>query len=759
MFLNQLDSRSKRLRQILETLAQNHQFDMPLRNHHVWNQLLEHYTAVQAQIRASNGFNSYHTNPLYVKACLITEALQMLIEIAPRRRRKRVKESLNPQENSMPSLNEKASKAKPDFLDIDKDGNKKETFKKALKDKARAEKLDEKWGTEMKTAPKDVGKWDGYTIAELKARKKKLMDKEERTAAESKEVRQINFAIRAKQEDGWGKIKKEGVEEAREMIDQEEMDRMMADYKAKGGTIKQGREKKAVGSQPKAWKGSAHDTRLATAQGYTPVTGIRRVSGALREYAETIHSDEAFDNLKKAGAKNVRTTSGEILFHVGKDQHKLPHHDNPDGHRHVRRAEYDKAMAVVKRGKVQESRRLLENEELDHAETLLAAKDISDRLQNMAEDAAKMAVDRLMPLVDTMKSQFGQEAANGFNEVVKANLQSVLDTVIKAKDETDNAILALQGGQTPSAGAQDMSAELPAATPAEAPAGAPAEAPAAAPEGGAGEPSMADIEKEFDAVVSASGPKEEPLGRSLKEPVAEARQRCMECGGMYETLSGGHMVCTECGSMSVAEAKKAVSPYAVGMAKAQELTGDKPPLKKSTIQKAHEIARGIEKGQKKESVLAAHKAIVETLKNQYESLQESFQAHKQQFAQRAGRVDPLGHGYGLEGASILRDIRQVRDELNEAIGKYKQLHAEIQEQKLINKSVDRRIQNIQEQATSKPYGVLGIDTNGNRIKKFFESQEHQQKWINYNQDRMQEYRLIDPSTLAQLKENLKNSKN
>ena len=28
-------------------------------------------------------------------------------------------------------------KAKPDFLDVDKDGNKKETFKKAVKDKAK----------------------------------------------------------------------------------------------------------------------------------------------------------------------------------------------------------------------------------------------------------------------------------------------------------------------------------------------------------------------------------------------------------------------------------------------------------------------------------------------------------------------------------------------------------------------------------------------------------------------------------------------
>jgi len=46
------------------------------------------------------------------------------------------------------------------------------------------------------------------------------------------------------------------------------------------------------------------------------------------------------------------------------------------------------------------------------------------------------------------------------------------------------------------------------------------------------------------------------------------------------------------------EAKKAQSPYAVGMAQAMKSTGDKPPLEKSTIKKAHDIAKSIQKSQK-----------------------------------------------------------------------------------------------------------------------------------------------------------------
>ena len=49
--------------------------------------------------------------------------------------------------------------------------------------------------------------------------------------------------------------------------------------------------------------------------------------------------------------------------------------------------------------------------------------------------------------------------------------------------------------------------------------------------------------------------------------------------------------------------EKAKNPYAIGMAAAMKATGDTPPLKKSTITKAHDIAKGVEKneGDKKNS--------------------------------------------------------------------------------------------------------------------------------------------------------------
>jgi hypothetical protein len=48
--------------------------------------------------------------------------------------------------------------------------------------------------------------------------------------------------------------------------------------------------------------------------------------------------------------------------------------------------------------------------------------------------------------------------------------------------------------------------------------------------------------------------------------------------------------------------EKAQSPYAIGMAQAMKSTGDQPPLKKSTIKKAHDIAKSVEKNESETTV-------------------------------------------------------------------------------------------------------------------------------------------------------------
>jgi hypothetical protein len=655
MFLNHLNSSAEHnVVKILHTLEHVHNFVFSsVDTHHLTN-ICEQYTGVKNTIVANSQFNSYHADSSYVKANLVLEAARLLLEIEPGRRSKKLKESRQPKDKSMPQQKPK-SNAKPDFLDVDGDGNTKESWKKAEADR-RAKKLSEKWDADMTTAKKDIGKWEGWTIADLKSRKNKLMSKDKRSAAEQKEVRQINFAIRAKQKDSWGKITET--------------------------------------NSTKTWT----------------VTFV----------------DPNSDDSETITVRAATMTDARKKFLS----------DNPGS--------YIEKIAL-------KEQTLKEDQNLEQAQALLAAKDISDRLQKMAEDAAKMSVDDLMPLVDTMKTEFGLDAADGFNSVVKAQLQSVLDTIIDAKDQTDNAINTLQSGGTPSA-ETDISMPLPADT-----------------SGLADDDAGADIdfEKEFAAMPATSGPTQEPMGRAKKKidevagRATTAQPSSPRPAPVGTPVPGSTNINTDAQAdeeEKVSEAKKSSrSPYAIGMSKAMELTGDKPPLKKSTIVKAHEIASAIQTMKESAKIKELDSTILSLLK-EHRSLLKELDAHKKYHNSqlREGKaIDPLNVGYGLEGEAIIHKIQVVKSLVSEAKAKKHDLEHQIQNRALAESYLQEQIATIDQALGQSPYGVIGKLNSGKACRKFFENQQTRDWWLSMNQTELMEFKLVDPQMLQSLKKRLR----
>lgn len=135
--------------------------------------------------------------------------------------------------------------------------------------------------------------------------------------------------------------------------------------------------------------------------------------------------------------------------------------------------------------------RVLLEQDLDQAETQLAAKSMVTDLQDMAEDVAKMQVETLMSLVERMKEVFGVEQATQFNTTVEGVLQATLQNLKDAHAQVSNAILTLTGeGEA----ASPMGGEM------------------GAPEMGAPEPGAEGM----GGAEAASGPEEEATGREFK---------------------------------------------------------------------------------------------------------------------------------------------------------------------------------------------------------------------------------------------------
>ena len=92
-----------------------------------------------------------------------------------------------------------------------------------------------------------------------------------------------------------------------------------------------------------------------------------------------------------------------------------------------------------------EKKKLEESADLDQAEVLLAAKQMADDLQKMAENLASMQVEDLMSIHNAMKEQVGTAEADAFNSSAEAAIGSALDAVKSANEQVGNAVLTAQG--------------------------------------------------------------------------------------------------------------------------------------------------------------------------------------------------------------------------------------------------------------------------------------------------------------------------
>jgi len=100
--------------------------------------------------------------------------------------------------------------------------------------------------------------------------------------------------------------------------------------------------------------------------------------------------------------------------------------------------------------------KIAESADLDTAEVLLAAKQMADDLQKMAENLASMQVEDLMSITNAMKEEVGTAEAEAFNTAAEAAISGALEAVKSATEGVNNAVLAAQGQPVPT----DMDAPM-----------------------------------------------------------------------------------------------------------------------------------------------------------------------------------------------------------------------------------------------------------------------------------------------------------
>ena len=111
----------------------------------------------------------------------------------------------------------------------------------------------------------------------------------------------------------------------------------------------------------------------------------------------------------------------------------------------VNNKQYQKLLLILEGiNTAMENTPVMENE-LDQAEVLLAAKNMADDLQKMAENLASMQVEELMSITNAMKEEVGTAEADAFNTSAEAAIGAALEAVKTANAQVADAVLVAQG--------------------------------------------------------------------------------------------------------------------------------------------------------------------------------------------------------------------------------------------------------------------------------------------------------------------------
>ena len=99
---------------------------------------------------------------------------------------------------------------------------------------------------------------------------------------------------------------------------------------------------------------------------------------------------------------------------------------------------------------------LLEGAE-DHAELVMAAKDMVDRLTGWMEDTAEMQTESMLELADAIRDELGAEQAEGFTNTIKPALDQLYSSMESARQSlTDGVGLITGEGEAPAMGDDGM---------------------------------------------------------------------------------------------------------------------------------------------------------------------------------------------------------------------------------------------------------------------------------------------------------------
>lgn len=164
------------------------------------------------------------------------------------------------------------------------------------------------------------------------------------------------------------------------------------------------------------------------------------VSRALREHYEM---DIDFDRMSLKQSQAMMSNVKGLLKEARTSKNA---HESHASSAYLKLVMMEQALADhINDLRVQRARIVIENEEVQKSQVILAAQDMIDNIQKMREQVSKMEVEELNAVVVGMKNEFGTSQGDQFNAATSESLKGLLSALDAAKQGLTSALGAVTG--------------------------------------------------------------------------------------------------------------------------------------------------------------------------------------------------------------------------------------------------------------------------------------------------------------------------
>jgi hypothetical protein len=164
------------------------------------------------------------------------------------------------------------------------------------------------------------------------------------------------------------------------------------------------------------------------------------VKKALREHYEM---DINFDKLSSTQVTSLLAKVKKLISETRTSGDKYNSHTNSS---YLKLVMMEQALSDRLTELTSNTKIIIENEEVQKSQVILAVKDMVDSVQKMIEQISKMNVEELPAVVDGIQNEFGTNEGQQFDQTAGNTLRTLQDALANAKNELNGALGAITGG-------------------------------------------------------------------------------------------------------------------------------------------------------------------------------------------------------------------------------------------------------------------------------------------------------------------------